>query len=242
MYTRESFEAMRKVWAKEMADDKALKQQMIATFCGAIKHNWVYQTNFKGEPSLQTAEDLLMMMEIVEQCRPEVIVELGVAWGGTMLALDSADYVHNVVAVDKYMPDELIKRLHAKQSHPCPLLQGSTLDKTLINQVHATCKDKTTMLILDSNHTTEHVFKELEAYSNLVTKGQYIVVCDTGLAMLPYGVYPKYDIDDNPHIALNKFLLTGIGNASFEPDKFVVDLKLQNKMLFRFNTYLRYVK
>lgn len=237
MYTREEFETERKKWAEQMAQDKTLKQQMIATFCGAIKHNWVYQTNFKDEPSLQTAEDLLMMMEIARETKPEIVVELGVAWGGTMLALESISMDTWIFGVDKYLPMELQIRLQSKAYGDLFFFEGNTIDSKTIEFVKRQCKGLRTMLILDSVHTTEHVFAELEAYSDLVTKGQYIIVCDTGLLMLPNRIYPKYTKSNNPQEGLDKFMVIEDGE-----EKFVVDQNLQNKMLFRFNTYLRCVK
>jgi len=116
------------------------------------------------------------------------------------------------------------------EAHPMferiDMIQGSSIDDAIAAQVAAIATEaKRVMVVLDSNHTHEHVLRELELYAPLVTKGCYLVVCDTLIEDMPEGSFPNrpWDKGDNPRTAVDAFLET---TERFEVDT-ALDAKLQ---------------
>ncbi len=230
--TREEFEALRIKSAREMSADKDLRRRALEVKVKAgHEYYWVHQTNWMGEPCLQLPQDMFALQEAIYQCRPDYIVECGVAWGGTLLFY--ASLLHQlggkkVVGVDIFIPDDLRKRIAAKLPFPgaIDLIQGSSVEEGTADQVRKIVGDGSrVMVILDSHHTHDHVLRELQLYGPMVSPGCYLICGDTIIdEQPPADKRPRpWGEGNNPATALREFLS---GRDDFE-----VDHIIENKLL-----------
>jgi len=231
MYTREEFEELRRRAAEEMAADKELVKDALDVKVRAGRYYWIHQTTWFGEPILQPPQDMFAMQEIIFSTRPRFIIEAGVAWGGSLLFYSSLMEIlggERIIGIDQYIPDDLRDRLGSfgKLSDRIVLINGSSVDEDTIRQIKTIIGDsREVMVILDSNHTHEHVLKELRLYSPLVGKGYYLVCSDTVIEYQPVQDYVSrpWGHGNNPATALREFFT--------ENDRFEVDRALSNKLL-----------
>lgn len=231
--SRSEFETLRKHGVNQMVQDKQLQENILKLKVQAGQYLWVHQTTWRGEPCLQLPQDLFAVAEIVHDTQPQIIIELGVAWGGSFLFYDdlATRYGGYVLGVDRYVPGDLKTRLYSKcrpslSITTSALLEGDTTDNQVVAIVKAAAKGLKTLLILDSDHTHEHVLSELRCYADLVSKGCYIVVCDTTLAYQPSQAHYRerpWNRESNPKTAVDAFLK--------ETDRFEVDWERSNKLL-----------
>lgn len=244
MYTREEFERFRNQWARAMADDVELRRQALDVLTKADHYNWIHQTTWFGEPILQLPQDMFALQEIFFTTRPKYVVELGVAWGGSLLFYSTLMQIlggERAIGVDIYIPDDLRVRLSkfGPVSERICLIQGSSVERASADQVHALLDgSRQVLLILDSDHTFEHVLKELRLYSPLVGKGHYLVCSDTVVEDIPPQTHrPRpWGPGNSPRTALGEFLR--------ENDRFEVDQLLESKLLLTCNPrgYLHCIK
>ncbi len=194
LYSKEAFEALSRQWVR-------------------LGWNQKYQYTFSwmGRPIIQLPEDMIRMQEAIFQVQPDVIIETGVAHGGSLIYYSSlcrAMGKGRVIGIDIEIRPHNRKAIEA---HPLndriTLLEGSSTDPGIVTQVKATVKpDESVLVILDSNHTYAHVRAELVAYADLVTVGSYLVATDGimgDLADVPRGV-PAW-VTDNPTCAARDF-------------------------------------
>lgn len=206
-----------------------------------------YSYNFEwlGRPIIQYPQDVVAMEEIIWQVKPDLIIETGIAHGGSvifsasMLALlDVCDAIEQKKSIDpsrsarKVLAVDIDIRVHnraAIEAHPMAsriqLIQGSSIAPNVVEQVRAVAAGYRSILVcLDSNHTHEHVLEELKAYTPLVTKGSYCVVFDTIVENLPKEMFPNrpWGPGNNPRTAIEEFIKN---NFDFEIDK-SIDSKL----------------
>lgn len=191
-----------------------------------IKTGWAnkisYEIAWLGIPIIQIPEDIIIMQELIFNVKPDIVIESGIAHGGSLIFYSSLlELLGNgkVIGVDieirKYNREAI-------ESHPMSkrikLIEGSSTDPAVIKKVKEQIDPSSTVLVcLDSDHTKAHVLKELKAYSNFVTSGSYIVVFDTimpDLVSLP-GSQKNWN-RDNPMEAIKEFLKI---NSDFEIDK-----------------------
>lgn len=235
MYTREEFEQLRVDSAAEMAGDVKLRERALGVFVDADRYRWVHQTNWFGEPILQLPQDMFTMQEIIFNTRPEYIVEVGVAWGGSLLFYSVLMEVlggERIIGIDTYIPDDLKDRIGAfgSLSERITWVQGSSVAEETLDEVRSLIGDSRRVMVnLDSNHTHDHVLDELRRYSLLVGKGQYLVCSDTVLELIPEQTHRTrpWGPGNNPRTALDQFLR--------ENDRFVVDERLDSKLLLTCN-------
>lgn len=235
MYTRAEFEELRTASAKEMAADQGLQASALSVLEAADRHRWIHQTNWFGEPVLNLPQDMFALQEIIFATRPRYIIEVGVAWGGSLLfyaTLLSVLGGDGVIGIDRYIPKDLEERLasHGRLSELITLVTGSSIERDTVARV----KDmlggsRDVLVVLDSDHTHEHVLKELQLYSPFVGKGHYVVVSDTVVEDLPPQAHRprEWGPGNNPKTALDQFLR--------ESDRFAVDEALSQKLLFTCN-------
>jgi cephalosporin hydroxylase len=235
-YTREEFEKLRIESAEEMAADLDLvKDALDVKVRAGHKYYWVHQTNWFGEPILQLPQDMFALQEVFFNTRPKFIIELGVAWGGSLLfysTLMESLGGERIIGVDIYIPDDLKQRIASfgKLSERITWIKGSSIEKDTIRQIKAILSDsREVMIVLDSNHTHDHVLKELRLYSSLVGKGYYLVCCDTVIEYQPKAEKrPRpWGPGNNPKTALDQFLR--------ENDRFMIDKTIDNKLLITCN-------
>lgn len=227
-----------------MREDTSLQQKALEVFQDADKHRWVHQTNWFGEPLLNLPQDMFAIQEIIFRTRPRFIIELGVAWGGSVLfnaTILSVLGGERVIGVDVYIPHDLKARLssHGRVSELITLINASSVEAETAAKVQAIIGDtRDVLLILDSNHTHAHVLAELRLYAQFVGKGHYIVCSDTIVEHIPPQVHRprEWGPGNNPKSALDEFLRKN--------DRFVTDETVDQKLLFTCNPggYLRCVK
>lgn len=230
-YTRDQFEELRIDSAKKMAADSDLQETALDVLVRGDRHNWIHQSTWFGEPVLQLPQDLLALQEIIFKTRPRYIVEVGVAWGGSLLfysTLMEALGGERIIGIDIYIPDDLKERIGSfgRLSDRITWIHGSSVEKDTIDQVKAIIGDsRETLVILDSDHSHDHVRKELEIYAAFVGVGYYLICSDTVVDDIPNQDHrPRpWGPGNNPKTALEQFLS---GNDQFE-----VDSALENKLL-----------
>lgn len=172
----------------------------------------VYEPTWLGIPIIQLPSDIVMMQELLWKVRPDVVIETGVAHGGSLML--SASILEllgqgRVIGVDIEIrkPNEIAIKNHPL-SKRITLIQGSSIDEKTVKAVQEQIKDGDRVLvILDSNHSYRHVLKEMELYSGLVCKGSYLVVMDGVQEMLADNPTGKREWkEDNPLRAIRTFL------------------------------------
>lgn len=191
----EAFQLLSKLWLRSGWDNK-----------------YVYSFSWLGRPVIQLPEDMIRIQELIYELKPDVVIETGVAHGGSLVfyasvmqamgkgrvvGIDIEIRPHNRVAIEQHQMAPLIS-----------LIEGSSIDNSTIEKVkqHVRPGEKV-LVILDSNHTREHVKAELELYAPLVTVGSYIVACD-GIMQDVVGA-PRTQPDwatNNPQYAVKDFL------------------------------------
>lgn len=246
IFTREQFEKFLTVQAKKMSKDKALHKRGHDLVADAYEYYWVHQTKWLGEPVINTAQDMFARQEIIFQTKPDYIIELGVAWGGSLLFYSTLMEVYGgkkIIGIDIYMPPDLLKRLgsHGKLSKRFEFIQGSTTEQSTIDKIKKIIgKSKRLLIIMDSNHTHDHVLKELQLYSPLVGKGYYMICDDTFVENLKptsmVNTNRPWGPGNNPETALKQFLK--------ENKRFKIDEAQRRKVLVSSNPngYLKCVK
>jgi cephalosporin hydroxylase len=184
-----------------------------------------------GIPIIQYPQDIMAMQELIFNVKPDFILETGIAHGGSLVFYASMLQLlggGRVVGIDIDIRPHNRRRLETHPMAPyITLLDGSSIDPEIIRQASALAKDaKNPLVALDSMHTQAHVLAELRAYSPLVRKGSYIVVCDTLIEHMPEDFYPNrpWGIGNNPHTAVQTFLK--------ENSRFEIDRSFEEKVLF----------
>jgi cephalosporin hydroxylase len=184
---------------------------------------YTYGFTWFGRPIIQLPDDLIRIQEVIYRIKPDVIVETGVAHGGSLVfyaSLFEAMGAGRVVGVDIEIRAHNRAAIEAHQlAHRITLIEGDAIAESTLNRVRATITpDERVLVLLDSNHTRAHVMAELRAYGPLVTPGSYIVATDglmADLADIPGG-RPEWR-DDNPQEAARRFAAENAGFVLEEP-------------------------
>lgn len=219
-----------------MSSDHRLKKLTNLWFTKANNHEYSYHFSWLGRPIIQYPQDIVAMQEIIWAVKPDLIIETGIAHGGSlifnasMLALLEAC---KLIKKGRVIGIDIDIRKHNKaqiKKHPLAnrikMIQGSSIDESVIKKVGSYAKAfKNILVILDSNHTHEHVLAELNAYSQFVSKGSYCIVLDTIIEDMPVNSFPDrpWGKGNNPKTAVWKFLK---GHKEFAIDK-----SIENKLL-----------
>ena len=208
----------------------------------ARSHQLQYSYNFSWltRPIIQYPQDIVAFQEVVSQVKPDLILETGIAHGGSLVlsasllclldvmeGIDPRQSPRKVVGVDIDIRPHNRKAL---DEHPLrfkmQLIEGSSIDPEIIKEARSHADDVDRVLVsLDSNHTHEHVLAELNAYADLVSVGSYCIVFDTVVEDLPTGSFPDrpWDVGNNPKTAVHQWLKS---HPEFEIDK-----DIDNKLL-----------
>jgi Cephalosporin hydroxylase len=240
---RLEFEATKQVDAKELAADSALQSDTWDIYRRLCAHNYEYLWSWMGVPIIQTPADIMATQEAIWTGRPQLIIETGVARGGSVVFYAS---LLELLGEGRVLGVDIDIRAHnmdTLDNHPMrkriDLIVGSSIAEDVISEVRRRAAGlERVMVILDSNHTHEHVLAELQAYAPLVTPGQHLIVADTSVEyMTPLESRPRpWSKGDNPKTALDAYLST--------TDRFERDASLNNKLVFSSSPggYLRCVK
>ncbi|MCR6477852.1 cephalosporin hydroxylase family protein [Variovorax sp. ZS18.2.2] len=201
----------------------------------SIRAGYSYNFSWMGRPVIQYPQDLVAMQEIIWQVQPDLIIETGIAHGGSLIfsaAMLELNAACGGPGDAKVLGLDIDIRAHNRQAieaHPMSrrisMIEGSSTAPEVIEQVRQFASGRKSVLVcLDSNHTHAHVLAELEAYAPLATVGSYCVVFDTIVEDLPKEMYPDrpWGPGDNPKTAVHEYLKT---HPEFEIDR-AVDHKL----------------
>jgi cephalosporin hydroxylase len=197
LYSKEAFELLSQQWLKISWDQ-----------------NYSYTFTWLGRPIVQLPEDMIRVQEVIYRVRPDVIIETGVAHGGSLIYYGSLCKLMErgrVIGVDLELRPHNRRAIETHElSSLITLLEGSSTSPEVVQQVHSLVKSgEVALIILDSNHSKQHVADELAAYSDLVTTGSYIVAADGFLKDLADS--PKGEARwewDNPTAAALEFVAT----------------------------------
>lgn len=196
-----------------------------------------------GRPIIQFTEDMVAMQELLWKVQPDLLIETGIAHGGSLIYYAS---IMELMGKGEVLGVDIDIRPHnreAIEAHPMfkriTMIQGSSIDEEVMTQVRAKAEGKKTVMVcLDSNHTHAHALREMELYSPLVAKGSYMVVFDTIVEDMPDELCANrpWGKGNNPKTAVWEFLKTN--------DRFVIDHEVEDKIVITVapDGYLKCIK
>ena len=228
--------------------NEALKSSAHAFMKASVDPKYSYNFSWLGRPIIQYPQDMVAMQELLWEVKPDLIIETGIAHGGSLIFYAS---ILELIATctgheGKVLGIDIDIRPHnrkAIEEHPMfkriSMIQGSSITPEIVAQVVERAKGhKRIMVCLDSNHTHDHVLAELEAYAPLTSVGSYCVVFDTLIEDMGEGAYPErsWGVGNNPKTAVWQYLKT---HSEFEINK-----SIDNKLLISVapDGYLKRVK
>lgn len=229
--------------------DQALQSRSVEWVRDTARHGYSYNFSFLGRPIIQYPQDMVAMQEIIWEVQPDLIIETGIAHGGSlifyaaMLELNAACGGARDAAVLGIDIDIRAHNRAAIEAHPMfkriSMIEGSSIDAGVTEQVRRRVEGKQRVLVcLDSNHTHAHVLAELQAYAPMASVGSYCVVFDTIVEDLPPDMFPDrpWGPGNNPKTALREYLAT-------HPE-FVIDRRIDHKLLVSVapNGYLKRIQ
>ena len=209
--------------AAAMSEDPELKHLAREWFDRSFQYRYSYNFTWLGRPIIQYPEDIVAVQELLWRVRPDLVVETGVAHGGSLMLSAS---ILELLGHGSVIGIDVDIRRHnrtAIEEHPMSkriqLIEGSSTDDKVLAEVFQRAANlKRIVVFLDSNHTHEHVIRELDLYSPLVRQGSYLVVFDTVIEKMPNTASSNrpWARGDNPMTAVKEFLGR---NQRFEVDK-----------------------
>jgi cephalosporin hydroxylase len=220
MYDAE-FSAMRTASLLGRAKDQEFEEISASWLRKSVNHKYSYQFDWMGVPIIQYPEDLIAFQEIVWRTKPDVILECGVARGGSLLfwcsMLELTGKVPKVIGVDIAIHEHTRRALaESKYSDEIILIEGdSSRKETLSKVLDRIAPSEKVMVVLDSNHTEDHVLKELGLYASVVSEGCYLLVLDTVIEFLDRDADRPWGPGENPWTATQRFMES---NNDFEND------------------------
>lgn len=226
--TPEGFAILSKLWLRSGWDTK-----------------YVYSFTWMGRPVIQLPEDMIRIQEVIYAIKPDVIIETGIAHGGSLIfyaSLCKAMDKGRVVGIDiEIRPHNRA----AIDAHPLAsyltLIEGSSTDPQIVARVAENVKPgETVLILLDSNHTKAHVLAELEAYAPLVTPGSYIVATDGIMSWL--GNAPRTQDDwswNNPRDAAHEFASKHPEFVLEEPPQFFNEGVIRERVTYWPDAFLK---
>lgn len=210
----EEFARSRQAWRESLASDEAIRRRAIDLQVAADRHHFTYTWEWLGVPIIRLPDDIVVLQELFWSYRPQRVVETGVARGGSMLldaslmrlcgeqpavlGIDLQIFEHTHVALASHDSAEGVSLLEA----------DSTSQAAVTTARHFLGDAKRAVLILDSNHTHDHVLAELRVLAPLLPAGAFVLVADTLVEELPAGYYQNrpWDAGNNPATAVAAFL------------------------------------
>jgi len=226
----------------------ALRSAAHAFTRDSIGPKYSYNFAWLGRPIIQYPQDIVAMQELIWNIQPDLIIETGIAHGGSlifsasMLELNAACGGPKDASVLGIDIDIRAHNRSAIEAHPLArrisMIQGSSIASEVIAQVHSAAAGKRSVLVcLDSNHTHAHALAELEAYAPLTTVGSYCVVFDTLIEDMPHDAYPDrpWAPGNNPKTAVFEYMRSLAATPAFGADghplAFEIDKRIDGKLL-----------
>jgi cephalosporin hydroxylase len=229
-----------------LGDDRDMKDLSRIWLRDTLKHRYTYNFAWQGRPIIQYPQDIVAMQELIWIIKPDLIIETGIAHGGSLIfsasmlaQLDICDAINAGISLNpkesnrKVLGIDIDIRSHNREAielHPMAsriqMIQGSSIADDVVSQVHAIAVNyKRVLVCLDSNHTHDHVLAELQAYAPLTSIGSYCCVFDTVIEDLPAEIFPDrpWHPGNNPKTAVWEYLKN---HSEFEIDK-----NIQHKLM-----------
>jgi cephalosporin hydroxylase len=240
----QKFEDEKRANIQRLGADKRLQDRGVEMMRDTGPYQYTYNFTWMGLPIIQFPQDIVAMQEILWTVKPDLVIETGIARGGSLIFYASMFELlggnGHVLGVDI---DIRAHNRQAIESHPMAkrvtMIQGSSIDDSVAEQVRRFAAPyRRPLVVLDSNHTHDHVLRELQLYAPLVRAGSYVVVFDTSIDDQPVS-FPAdrpWGKGNNPKTALREFLVTN--------DRFVIDSAVDAKLLLTVarDGYLRCVR
>lgn len=241
MKTVDNYKIESKNRIKKMLNNKNLSNISKKFMEISMKEKYPYNFTWFDIPIIQYPADIIAIQEVIWRTKPDLIIETGVAHGGSLIFNASILKLLDLKFPSKYgrrvIGVEIDLKPHNKMAirkHPLgesiDLIEGSSINKEVFNAVKFRAKKyKKVLVFLDSNHSKNHVLQELLLYSGLVSKNSYIVAFDTIIEDLPKGFFKNrnWDKNNNPKSAIDVFL----GNTK----NFRIDKSITEKLLISSN-------
>jgi cephalosporin hydroxylase len=226
----EEFAAQNRKDVGAMGKDADLQRATQAWFERATAHRYSHHFRWMGLPIIQFPQDIVAMQELFWEVKPDLVIETGVARGGSVVFYASILQLiggnARVVGIDVDIRPHNRAAIEAhSMASRIDLIEGSSIDPAIVAQVRERARGCRVVLVaLDSNHTHQHVLRELELYSPLVTPGSYLVVFDTCIEWTPPELIHErpWGQENNPWTAVQSFLRS--------TDHFVLDTDLADKL------------
>jgi cephalosporin hydroxylase len=227
----EAFALLSKLWLRSGWDTK-----------------YVYGFTWMGRPIIQLPEDILRIQEIIYRIKPDVLIETGIAHGGSLVlyaSLFNAIGKGRVVGVDIEIRPHNRRAIEAHEMYRLiTMIEGPSTNDKLVRQVRSLVNEgECGLVILDSNHSRRHVLEELRCYAQFVTVGSYIVVCD-GIMQDLVGA-PRTGPEwatDNPQSAVKDFLAESDDFVLEEPGFLFNEGQIADRVTYWPNAFLRRTK
>jgi cephalosporin hydroxylase len=229
---------------KTQGENVRIRETALDFTAQSMRSQYSYNFSWMGRPIIQYPQDMVAMQELIWEVQPDLIIETGIAHGGSLiyyaslleliggdayvLGVDIDIRSHNRAEIEAH---KMFKRIE--------MIQGSSIDQGIVAEVARHAKGKKRILVtLDSNHTHDHVLEELRLYAPFVTKDSYLVVFDTSVEFAPddlNGDRP-WSVGNNPKTAVDAFLA--------ENDRFEIVKSIDEKLLISMapGGYLRCVR
>ena len=196
-----------------LVNDANLQEQGIKIMRDSGPFNYAYNFDWLGVPAIQLPTDMVAIQELIWKLKPQVIIETGVAHGGSIIFYSSLLHLIDeggiVVGIDIDIRDHNRDVIEShKLSKNIHLVEGSSTDKETLEEVEQIAQNKSALVILDSDHSKDHVAKELDAYKKFLNKGGYLIVMDTTLEDQPDDFLKDrpWNKLNNPKVAVWEFL------------------------------------
>jgi len=190
-----------------------------------LETRYVYHFDWFGVPTIQFPSDLMVIQDLIFRSKPDIIIETGVAHGGSLIFYSSLLSLlkvknYKIIGIDiKIKKENRKKILNSKVSKNIELIETSSVNLETFKKLKLKTKNKRVLVILDSNHSESHVFEELEMFSKLIKKNNYIVVMDTSIEFINQKFINRgreFGKGNSPYTAVKKFIKK---NKKFKIDK-----------------------
>ena len=230
---REQYLENRKNKSISLGLDKKVFEQSKDLIYNLDQYDYSYLWTWMGIPIIQLPADIMATQEVIWKTKPDIIIETGVARGGSVLSMAS---ILEMMGNGQVIGVDIDIRKHNRESieaHPMSkrvtLIEGGSVDDSILKQVRANIPDGArVMVVLDSDHSRDHVLEECRAYGPMVTKDCYMVVADTLVGHLDEKEAPQnrsqvWYKGNDPLTALQEYML--------ESDRFEIDLEINGKLV-----------
>jgi cephalosporin hydroxylase len=209
------FRSAREKWRSELGADALLRERAIDLVVESNKHNYGYQWEWFGVPIIRHPDDVVLQQEIMFSLRPQRIIETGIARGGSLVLSASLMKMFGIAPKVLGLDIQILAHAHESlkrwtEEESIQIFEGDSTSVESINRVKSFLGnvDEPCLLILDSNHSHEHVLGELVSLAPLLPKGSIVIVADTIVEEMPEDYYSNrpWGRGNNPYSAIQKFL------------------------------------